>query len=110
MKKSNFSDLDYFILESCRKSLFSKGIDLSHKQILNRIKKLRYLYSKFNKTQYSLIHLWTIYNLDPPSPPYNYFFETQKEAMGFAERAKNKYNVVCDIKLQGNVWKLVGEK
>lgn len=106
----DFSDLDYFILESCRKSLASKGIELSHGQILKRIKKLHHLYSKYNFTQHNLFHLWTIYNNDPPHPPYNYCFETQKEALNFAKKAKEKYNVKCEITPQNNVWRLIGRK
>ena len=105
----NSTDLDYFILESCRKSLLSKGIDLSHKQILNKIKKLHNLYDKFNFTQHSLFHLWNMYNNDPPQPPYNYCFETQKEAASFAKKAKEKYNVNCKIIPQDSVWKLTGK-
>lgn len=104
----DYSGLDYFILESCRKSLASKGIDLSHNQILDRIKKLHHLYNKFNFTQHSLFHLWTMYNTDPPCPPYNYCFETQKEALSFAKKAKEKYNVKCRITPQDKCWRLTG--
>jgi len=105
----NSTDLDYFILESCRKSLLSKGLDLSHNQILKRIKKLHKLYDKFNFTQHSLFHLWSMYNTDPPHPPYNYYFETQNEAASFAKKAKEKYNVKCEITPQNRVWKLTGK-
>jgi len=105
----NFSGLDYFILESCRKSLASKGIDLSHKQILSRIKKLHHLYDKFNNTQHSLLHLWSMYNVDPPYPPYNYCFEAQNDAVNFAKRVKKKYNINCKITQQNNFWRLTGD-
>lgn len=106
----NNSDLDYFILESCRKSLASKGIYLSHKQISKRINRLKSLYEKFNDTQHNLMHLWNMYNVDPPFPPYNHFFETKKDAINFAMRAKDKYDVVCDVVAQNKLWKVVGGK
>jgi len=102
------NDFDYFILESCRKSLASKGIYLSHSQVAYRIKKLNYLHDKFNKTQHSLMHLWSMYNTDPPFPPYNHFFETKKEALNFVRRVVNKYNINCDIIPQDKLWKVVG--
>jgi hypothetical protein len=105
--KKKLPELDYFILESCRKSLSAKGLDLSHAQILKRIKNLRHLYDKFNYTQHNLCYLWTMYNSDPPSPPYNYCFETQKEAINFASRAKNKYNIKCEITSTPKGWRLV---
>lgn len=107
MKK--FSDLDYFILESCRKSLFARGIDLSHKQILNRIKKLHHLYEKFSHTQNNLFYMWEMYNNDPPNPPYNYFFETKNEAISFAEKARRKYNVDCEVTFFNKYWKLISK-
>jgi hypothetical protein len=51
-----------------------------------------------------------MYNNDPPSPPYNYFFDTQKEALNFAKRAKDKHGVKCEVVSSGDRWLLTGNK
>lgn len=107
----NFTGLDKFVLETLRKSLASKGYEFTHFQIYEQIKNVKDLNSRFNHTQYGLYQLWSKYNFDPPKPPYKYYFETQKEAECFAKRAKNKYNVNCDIDLVDfRKWKLTTKK
>jgi hypothetical protein len=64
---------------------------------LKKIRSIAFLNEKFNKTSHSFAHLWTMYNTDPPNPPYNFLFETQKEAESFAKRAEEKYDVHCEI-------------
>lgn len=65
---------------------------------------------KLNNTSNNLAYLWTMYNLDPPRPPYDYDFETKDEAIDFAERAKEKHNVDCDINFYKDRWKLTSDK
>jgi hypothetical protein len=111
MVAKNLPELDYFILEVCRKSLSSRGISLTHNQILDKVKNIYSLFSKFNDTNHSLAYLWSMYNSDPPYPPYNYFFETQNEALSFAKKVKDKYNINCEINLTNfRKWKLTSVK
>lgn len=100
-------DLDYFIIEACKKSLYSKGIDLSYQEILDRVKKVSNLVNKVNHTNKSFAYLWTMYNKEPPPPPYSFTFETEDEAVNFADRVKKKYNVNCNITPQSSgYWRL----
>lgn len=89
-------DLDYFIVESCKKNLYSKGIDLSSQEILDKIKNISKLAMNDCSDQ-NFAYLWTMYNKEPPPPPYSYTFETEDEAINFANRAMKKYNIICDI-------------
>jgi hypothetical protein len=52
-----------------------------------------------------------MYNTDPPKPPYKYYFESQDEAMVFADKAKKKHKVKCNIDLVDfRKWKLTSKK
>jgi len=105
----NLTNLDGFVLESIRRILASKGYKFTISQISEKIKEISDLESIYNFS--SSYQLWTKYNFDPPEPPYNYYFETQSEAQCFAERAKNKHNVNCDIDLiDYRKWKLTEKK
>ena len=107
---NRFNKLDTYVLSAIQKTLASKGYDFTIDQIYDQIKKTSELNARFNQTQHSLNHLWTMYGSDPPMPPYNYYFETQDEAISFANRAKKKYDVNCEIDLVNfRKWKLTAK-
>jgi hypothetical protein len=108
---SQLTSLDKFVLDTISRLLIAKGYGFTSSEVKENVREISAIDLKHNLTQNSLYYLWTKYNADPPKPPYNYYFETQKEAENFAERVKSKHDVNCDIDLiDFRKWKLTEKK
>jgi hypothetical protein len=91
-------------------SMISAAKYLTQEQ-LKKAKNVLLLDKKFNETSYSFAYLWRIYNQDPPEPPYDCYFESQDEAINFAEKVMEKYNIACEIDpVESRKWKLVSKQ
>ena len=97
--------LDSFVLNVCKRSLSLNNFTCD--QIENIAKRPEVV----GVDRHSFINIWLRYNTDPPKPPYDFLFETQDEAVSFAKKAKEKYDVNCEIDIVDfRKWKLKNGK
>ncbi len=87
------------ILDNKRQEIANHGIELTPEQLLASLTYCNDLCKEHNRSILDVKEAFKRWSPKPPKPPYRFLFESQEEAQDFAQRAKNSYNVECDINL-----------